>query len=72
MKQKRFFNSQDLKDSLWSTLQDLKKKKTNAATANAVAAQAREIMRIVKMEVQVTAMSGQKPGKKMLEFTGGA
>lgn len=44
----------NLKDELWVTLQDLREGKVQAGQADAIASQAREILRTVKVQLQVT------------------
>jgi hypothetical protein len=44
----------NLKDELWNTLQDLRDGKVQAGQADAIASQAREILRTVKVQLQVT------------------
>jgi hypothetical protein len=70
IKNKQSFTSQDLKDKLYATLNDVRSKRITPHVANSVAGQAREIMRIVRMEIQIAAMTGQKPQRQLLTFTG--
>lgn len=60
-----------LKDALWKTLLDVRNKKANPATANAVAKQAREIINIVRMELTVAKMSNTKPSRHLISFSHG-
>lgn len=59
-----------LKDTLWETLQAVKQKKMTPTEANAVAAQSREIMRVVRTELEVLGIQGKKPGEKLVTFSG--
>lgn len=58
-----------LKDALWDTLNRVQKKNLDPAAANAIASQAREIARIVKLEIQVAVLSGRKPSGMLVDFT---
>ncbi len=49
-----------LKNELWSTIQSIKTKQISPSTANAIAAQSREIMRIVNTEIKIASFSGKK------------
>jgi hypothetical protein len=53
--------SENLKQTLWETVQGLKSKKVDPLLANAIASQSREIMRIVNAEIRIAQMNGQKP-----------
>lgn len=64
------FTSEDLKNQLWRTLKEVRARRVDSKVANAVAIQAREIMRVVRAELQVSIMLGQKPTKNTLVFTG--
>lgn len=61
MKKTKEVNAKDLKAALWDTLQKVKSKKLQPIIANAVARQASEIMRVVKAEVDIARLSGNKP-----------
>lgn len=50
-----------LKSELWETLQGLRKKKIAPEQATAVASTAREIMRVVRTEIQIAQMLGGVP-----------
>jgi hypothetical protein len=59
-------SSNALKSELWDSLQALKSKKIDAETANAIASQSREIMRIVKIEIDISRLQGRKPSQKLI------
>ncbi len=62
-----------LKDALWDTLQKVKEGGMPAATGDAVAAQAREILRTVRTQVQVCQASATQLPDHVVHFaTGGA
>ena len=47
----------NLKDQLWGTLLDLRKGDIQAGQADAIASQAREILRTVKVQLAITQQS---------------
>ena len=47
----------NLKNALWETLNDVKNSKKQPAEADAIASQAREILRTVKVQLQVVAQA---------------
>ena len=53
--------SANLKETLWSTLNDVKAGKTSTERASAVASTSRELMRIVATEIKIATLSGRKP-----------
>ena len=55
----------NLKQALWETLQGVRSKKVDPRQANAVASQSREIMRVVRAEIQIA----QLPGSRLSGFT---
>lgn len=66
---KQDLSGDNLKNALWDTLQNVKAKRVTPAMANAVAAQSREIMRVVKAEIAIAALGGHKPSQAILSFT---
>lgn len=56
MAKKKELTAENLKQSLWETLQGVQEKKVEAKQANAIAGQSREIMRVVRAEIQLQAM----------------
>ncbi len=57
-----------LKDILWETLNDLRSNQLPANRADAIAAQAREILRTVKTQLQVTNAAKRPVPKDIVEF----
>lgn len=58
--------SENLKSELWNTLQLVKAKGISPQVANAVAAQSREIMRVVRTEISIADSMGKKPSQTIL------
>ena len=57
-----------LKDVLWETLIDLRSNDMPANRADAIAAQAREILRTVKVQLQVTNAAKRPVPTRIVEF----
>lgn len=55
-----------LKNELWNTIQKINAKQIQPATANAIAAQSREIMRIVNTELRIASFAGKKTTSRNL------
>jgi len=68
-KEKMQFSAVALKNELWDNMQKLKSKKIDTKTANSVAIQSREILRIVKAEVEIARLNNVKPDSKLLEVS---
>jgi hypothetical protein len=66
---KTVLTADNLKNALWDTLQQVKAKNIDPTVANAVSSQAREIMRVVRTQVQIAVLQGKKPTTEMLEYT---
>lgn len=64
MKTKTTLSSTSLKEELWKTLKDVKAKRVTPSVANSVASQAREILKIVKTEIEIAKLSSSKSGKQ--------
>jgi len=58
----------NLKNALWETLQSIKKDDMLPAQGDAIAAQAREILRTVKVQLQVAAQSKRNVPTEILDF----
>lgn len=58
-----------MKDALWETLIDLKKGNVEANRADAIAAQAREILRTVKVQLQVSNQSKRPVPRDIVDFS---
>lgn len=59
----------NLKTALWETLQDIKADRIQANTGDAIASQAREILRTVKVQLQVSAQSKRSVPLEVIEFS---
>lgn len=62
MKKRNTLTAKNLKDQLWETLNGVKSKTVTPTQANAIAAQSREIIRVIRTELAVMTLSGRKPG----------
>ena len=58
----------NLKDALWDTLQQVKTDSMLPAQGDAIAAQAREILRTVKVQLQVVAQAKKLVPKSVIDF----
>lgn len=58
----------NLKNALWETLQAIKSDSMLPAQGDAVAAQAREILRTVKVQLQVAAQSKRNVPTEIIDF----
>lgn len=58
----------NLKNALWETLQAIKADDMLPAQGDAVAAQAREILRTVKVQLQVAAQSKRNVPTEIIDF----
>lgn len=58
-----------LKDVLWETLVDLRSNDMPANRADAIAAQAREILRTVKTQLQVTNAAKRPVPQQIVDFS---
>ncbi len=61
MRNKSKLTGENLKQTLWETLQAVKSKKIDPKLANAIATQSREIMRVVRTEISLAELTGEKP-----------
>jgi hypothetical protein len=62
-------NAENLKKQLWETLLGLKSNSVTLQLGNAVAAQSREIVRVIRTEMELRIQADKKPSKKSLEFS---
>ena len=53
-------NAENLKNELWDTLLKVKSGTIDHETANAISSQAREILRTIKMQLQVASMDKKR------------
>lgn len=63
-------NAVTLRTQLWETLNDVRNNKMDPATADAVAAQSREILRSFKTQLQILSHAKKQVTGDMLEFAG--
>lgn len=61
-------NASNLKSALWETLNQVKEGTMQAGNADAVASQAREILRTVKVQLQVTQQSKRSVPSDVIAF----
>lgn len=61
-------NATNLKNALWETLQDIKTGTIQPGQGDAIAAQAREILRTVKVQLQVTNQSKRSVPADVIAF----
>ncbi len=61
----------NLKDALWTTLNQVKAKKMLPGHADAVACQAREILRTVKVQLQISGQTNRPVPVEIIEFSEG-
>lgn len=59
----------NLKNALWDTLQDLRGERVQPGEGDAIACQAREILRTVKVQLQVAAQTNRKVPTEVIEFS---
>lgn len=59
----------NLKNALWETLQAVKDDKMQASQGDAVAAQAREILRTVKTQIQISGHAKRSLPLEVIEFS---
>jgi hypothetical protein len=60
-----------LKEALWATLNQVKSKRMLPGHADAVASQAREILRTVKVQLQVSGQTNRPVPTEVIEFSEG-
>jgi hypothetical protein len=58
----------NLKDALWDTLQNIKNDNMLPGQGDAIAVQAREILRTVKVQLQVCAQAKRNVPTEILDF----
>lgn len=61
-------NASNLKNELWGTLQDLRTGAIQPGQGDAIASQAREILRTVKTQLQVTQQSKRSVPADVIAF----
>ena len=58
-----------LKNALWNTLNDIREQKRQPGEGDAIACQAREILRTVKVQLQVAAQTNRKVPSEVIDFS---
>ena len=61
-------NAVNLKNALWTTLNDLRGGHITPGAGDAVAAQAREILRTVRTQLQIFTQSGKSVTNELIDF----
>lgn len=61
-------NAVNLKASLWETLNDLRSGTITPGAGDAVASQAREILRTVRTQLQIFTQSGKSVTSELIDF----
>lgn len=69
-KEPKALTADNLKQALWETLNDLRTGAIQPRNADAIAAQAREITRIVKVQMQISLQTKQPVPQTVIEYTG--
>ena len=67
----RPLSARNLKDILWETLTDLKHENILPNRADAIAAQSREILRTIKVQLQVAGQAKRGVPREIVEFSEG-
>jgi hypothetical protein len=60
--------AENLKTALWDTLQELRSGEIQPGQGDAIAAQAREIVRTVKAQLQITSQSKRSVPQALITF----
>lgn len=68
MENKTKLSATNLKNILWDTLQKVKSGKMEAGQADAVASQAREILRTTTVQLKVASQSNRVISKDVIDF----
>lgn len=67
----RPLSASSLKDVLWETLTDLKQENILPNRADAIAAQSREILRTIKVQLQVAGQAKRGVPQEIIDFSEG-
>ena len=62
-------NATNLKEALWETLNDLKSGSVQPGQGDAIASQAREIIRTVKVQLQITNQAKRSVPLDLIKFS---
>lgn len=65
---KETLNATNLKNALWDTLRQLKEGKMEAGNADSIASQAREILRTVKIQLEISKDSKRDVSADVIGF----
>jgi hypothetical protein len=65
----RPLTANSLKDILWETLVDIKTEQMLPSRGDAIAAQAREILRTVKVQLQVAGQAKRAVPQEIIDFS---
>jgi hypothetical protein len=65
----RPLTASSLKDTLWETLIDLKHENIMPNRADAIAAQSREILRTVKVQLQISGQTQRPVPQEIIDFS---
>lgn len=66
--EQKTLSATSLKGALWDTLNDIKSGKIQPGQGDAIASQAREILRTVKVQLQVTNMAKRSVPLEVIQF----
>lgn len=64
----RNLSAQNLKEELWDTLIQIKSDKMLAAQGDAIASQAREILRTIKVQLQIVGQAKRNVPTDVIDF----
>lgn len=59
----------NLKNALWKTLEEIRRGERQPGEGDAIACQAREVLRTVKVQLQVAAQTNRGVPKEVIEFS---
>lgn len=65
----KMLSAVNLKNVLWETLNDIKSDKMLAAQGDAIASQAREILRTVKVQLQIAGQAKRNIPTEIIDFS---
>jgi len=68
----KMLTAKNLKDELWDVLKAIRSRDIEPAEAEAIAAQSREIIRVLKAQQGVLKQASEKITQEMLEFVSSA
>jgi hypothetical protein len=62
-------NAKNLKETLWETLNAVKKGEIQPAEADSIATQSREILRTVNVQLKITSQSKRNVSTELIDFS---